>query len=268
MFAVAVTLAIVLITVPAGAGLISHYTFDSDDSGTTADSVGSAFATLGPKVGIDTGVSKVGGGSLVMTRWGAGDVGYGGDGAVTSNSFAWTDDARTLTFWWQCKSGTIDNVNGNETFVSFGDNAGAGTRFDVKQYNSSNTLRVEVEGAGANSNPPIQDGQWHFIAVIVPNNATLADVQWYIDGSATNWNTSTSTQDIATGTGPLAFNDSINATTEQRGANGYLDDFQLYDEVLTQDDLAYLYANPGSVVPEPATLVLLFVGSLGLIRRK
>ncbi len=106
-------LVLVVVSGTMYADLIAHYTFDSDTGGTTADSVGSAYATLGPKVGIvdttDNAPVKVGGGALVMTRWGGGDVGYGLDGAVTSNDFSWASDARTITFWWKCKTGTIDN---------------------------------------------------------------------------------------------------------------------------------------------------------------
>jgi len=49
--------------------------------------------------------------------------------------------------------------------------------------------------------------------------------------------------------------------------DGLLDDVQIYDEVLTADQIASLHANPGSTaeVPEPSTLVMLAAGLFGLL---
>jgi hypothetical protein len=145
--------------------------------------------------------------------------------------------------------------------------AGSGTRFDIKEQGATNTeLRVEVQGTGHNTNPGIDDGAWHFIAVVVPDSATFADVSWYVDGSTTDLNTSTNTLDIATGTGPLAFSDSIlTAGTNDRVPNGFLDDVQVYDVAPNQTDISFLYNNPGSVIiPEPSTFALIALGLLPL----
>ena len=67
-------------------------------------------------------------------------------------------------------------------------------------------------------------------------------------------NTSTNALAIATGTGPLAFGDSIVSTVTDPGAtndrvpNGFLDDVQLYDRVLTDEEIRFLFSNPGEVV--------------------
>jgi hypothetical protein len=259
----------------AHAALIAHYTFDSVfDTNKTADSVGSAFATLGDRVVVNTTVSnRIGGGALEMLGGGV-TVGPS-DGAITSNSFSWTSDARTLTFWWRADSPNTNTSDG--AFVSFGDNSANGTRFEIKeQQGVTNTgpLRVEVQGAGLGTNPTnFDDGNWHFVAVTVPNAATFADIAWYAGvrgGSLSgDLNTITSALAIATGTGPLAFGDSILATgTNDRVPNGYIDDFQLYDEVLTSQQISFLYNNPGSVIPEPSAALLGGLGFLALLRRR
>ncbi|MFK7910541.1 MAG: LamG-like jellyroll fold domain-containing protein [Akkermansiaceae bacterium] len=251
---------------PANAALLAHYTFDVDNSGSTPDSVGSNSATLGNRVEINTTITgRIGSGALEML--GSGSTSGPGDGATTSNSFSWTNDARTVTFWWRADSPNVD-VEG--TFVSFGDESANGTRFDIKEQAASSTeLRVEVQGTGQNTNPGIDDGNWHFIAVTVPNDATFADISWYVDGSSTDLNTSTNTLAIATGTGAITFGDSIlTAGGNDRVPNGFLDDFQLYDEVLDQSQISFLFNNPGTAVPEPSSTALLGLGGLALILRR
>lgn len=238
---------------------IAHYTFDVDDGGTTPDTVGSAFATLGSRVQINASVpEQIGGGALEML--GGGDTQGPGNGAVTSNSFSWADDARTVTFWWRADSPNVNTTDG--AFVSFGTEPGGGARFDIKEQHTAtiNTpLRVEVQGAGLGTNPTnFDDGNWHFVAVTVPNNATFADISWFVGvrgGTLSgDLNTSPNTLAIATGASPLAFGDSIVSTvtsptaTNDRVPNGYLDDFQLYDRILTPEEILFLYNNPGSVI--------------------
>jgi hypothetical protein len=243
----------------AVAAPIAHYTFDVDNSGSTPDSTGPNFATLGTKVRINTTVAgKIGSGALEML--GGGNTQGPGNGAVTSNSFAWADDARTVTFWWRADSPNVNTTDG--TFVSFGTEPSNGTRFDIKEQHAlavQTTLRVEVQGAGQGTNPTnFDDGNWHFVAVTVPNDATFADISMFagVRGGTLSGdlNTSTNTLAIATGTGPIAFGDSIISTltnpavNNDRVPNGYLDDVQIYDEVLTQQEILFLYQNPGSVI--------------------
>ncbi|MCH7228114.1 LamG-like jellyroll fold domain-containing protein [Haloferula sp. A504] len=258
------------------AALIAHYSFDVDNTGTTPDSVGSAFATLGGGVSINETEFKAGGGALEMTN-SLGSNAVSVDGAVTNNTFTWTTStARTLTFWWKAKTPVENVLQG--TYVSFGDTTANGTRFDIKESHApaaptQGNLRVEVQGAGQTTDPTDFDsGAWHFVAVTVPDNATFADISWFVNGSATDLNTSTSTLDIATATSPLVFGDSIITpdapNSDNRTPNGYLDEFQLYDEVLSESEILFLYNNPGSVIPEPSAALVCFLGALLLLRRR
>lgn len=270
-----------LCSISVDAALISHYTFDVDNAGSTPDSVGSGnSAALGGQVNINTGVAgKIGSGALEMTNVGTGKT-PATNGAVTSNNFSWTTDARTISFWWQAKTGGPNDSRTNAgAMVSFGDTSGNGTRFDIKEQMNGTagegTLRVEVQGTGLNTNPTnFSDGNWHFVAATVPNGAEFQDISWYVDGSSTDLNTSTNALDIATATGPLVFGDSIivdpngAVTIDDRTPNGYMDDFQLYDEVLSEAQILSLYNNPGSVVPEPSAAALLALSGLALLRRR
>ena len=231
----------------AQAALVAHYQFDVDNSGTTPDAVTDNCATLGLGVSIDTtaNLAKFGAGALNMTYYSPSLAG-GADGAVTSNTFTWTDDARTMTFWWKAKQPPDDTTHG--AYVSMGTNPDAGARFDIKEQ-SATDLRIEVQGGGVNTSADIDsDGEWHFIAVTVPDSAQFKDIGIFVDGDTTNLNGSTSTTAIVTGASPLVFGDSIYQdgvpSNNDRTPNGYLDEFRLYDEVLSEGDILSLYNNP------------------------
>ena len=247
----------------AQAALIAHYQFDVDNSGTTPDAVTDNCATLGLGVSIDTtaNLAKFGAGALNMTYYSPSLAG-GADGAVTSNTFTWTDDARTMTFWWKAKQPPDDTTHG--AYVSMGTNPDAGARFDIKEQ-SATDLRVEVEGDAVDTSADIDNGEWHFVAVTVPDSAQFKDIGIFVDGNPTDLNTSTSTTAVVTGASPLVFGDSIYQdgvpSNIDRTPNGYLDEFRLYDEVLTPEQIAGL-------VPEPATMSLLLAGGVAVLLRR
>ena len=234
--------------------LIAHYTFDSATDGVTPDSASANHATLGSNVAINASVAgAIGTGVLDVRNSGSGFA-PGGDGAVTSNNFSWANQARTITFWWNAKLPVADIDAGS--YVSFGTNAGSGTLFEINEGAPGTTsdLRVAVGTTTlttASSDPAdFDDGNWQFVAVTVPEQARLRDIAWYLNGSNTNLNTRISTLAIATGTGPLVIGDSIKGVSgTDLSPNGYIDDFQLYDGVLSQEQIAFLYNNPGAVAP-------------------
>ncbi len=49
---------------------------------------------------------------------------------------------------------------------------------------------------------------------------------------------------------------------------GLIDEVQYYTNALSADEIAYLYANPGAAVPEPATLIVLALGGAAFLRRR
>jgi hypothetical protein len=238
-------------TAPAS-DLLAHYRFDIDESGTTPDSAGSAFANLGSRVNIDStfGVPLAGAGALSMN--GGGTNPGASQGAVSSNTFAWVETQRTITFWWKTKLILNEfeelvpaNVD-QGTYFTCGTNAGSGTRFDAKEAVDT-TLRIELQGitGAGSSNPAIDDGEWHFIAIVVPEDATFADIQWFVDGDPTDLNPSDSAAAVITGLGPIAFGDSIiNVGNLNRVPNGYLDEAQVYRRALDQSELGFSITIP------------------------
>jgi len=120
----------------------------------------------------------------------------------------------------------------------------------------------------AGDDPNQYNGQWNHWAFV--KDTTLDDsspansrVKIYLNGSL--WRASSDYYDIGDGSQSLAGIENIYIGAEKQYwyfYDGMLDDFRIYDEALGQDDVSAL------MVPEPATLCLLGLGGLLLIRRR
>jgi hypothetical protein len=241
--------------------LLAHYTFDTSNGTTTPDSApgSSASATLNSlAINTSPGIPKAGTGALEMSGTAT--------GAVTSNTFSWSaSDVRSIAFWWRAKAPNTDTIQG--TYISMG---GSGTvnygRFDLRENGVPNTstLRLETQGASISPNPAIDDGAWHFITVIVPNEtSTLGDVRAYVDGDTGTdlFAGNTSATSINTITSALVFGGSV---LGGRVPHGYLDDFQMYGGVLTPEQIQFLYQNPGLTLAGLANSYSNWIGSFNL----
>ncbi len=96
-------------------------------------------------------------------------------------------------------------------------------------------LRLEVEGGNTQGSTPINDGEWHHIA-IVQDGPTLSNIKFYIDGQLN--------QQQATGT--AAINTGFNETTPLRISRGlqnryfesFIDEFRMWDVAVDQQTIA------------------------------
>jgi hypothetical protein len=235
----------------ANAGLIAHYTFDSDGSATVGTD-----ATLGEGASIDNTNFVAGGGSLLLDPNAIVTDTSGADGAVGGDSFDWSgSDVRTVTFFVRASSTQVDALG---TMISLGSGTGGGNRFDIRLDNGN--LRLEVQAGGSTTGSALADDTWHHVAIVVPGaTSTVNDVQYYIDGALVG--TFSNAQNIDTGVGPLRIGDSYQDTG--RDFTGNIDDVRLYDTALTANEIAALAA-----IPEPGSLALLGLGGLAMLRRR
>lgn len=133
------------------------------------------------------------------------------------------------------------------------------------QYNYDDTI---------NSSATVNDGLWHH--VVVSRNQATGEKDIYIDGVLDTSDTDTTNllndpQLLTIG----AIADASNpdpTSPDSSGYNGYqglLDDIQIYDTVLTPDEVTFLYNNPGATLgsttntpyPVDATLQFYFIRS-------
>lgn len=246
--------AVVLATaVGSQAGLLAHYTFDTDGTASAG-----ADATLGTAASIDPTDFQAGGGSLLLSG-APGTETAGDDGAVGGDTFSWGSDIRSVAFFVKATAG--DKGDANSTMISLGSGTGAGHRFDVRL--TGDNLRLEVQAGGTTTATPIADGTWHHLAVVVPSDgATVATTTYYLDGNLIGAFGGSGTA-LATGDGPLRMGDSYQDPS--RDLKGRLDDVRLYDHALSAGEVAALAA-----IPEPASLALLGLSAvaLTLLRRR
>ena len=261
----------------ASAALIAHYTFDDiDTSGKTAlDVAGSNDAAptgANGGTGITTGQAGVIGQAFSF----AGNDGAPGAGglpavesllAVPAGVVPFGAAERTFAVW-------INQTGNNNRNKVFGYGAGnidgngnTGESFDVgleaggvrnRNFNGNITY-----GSGLNL---LNDG-WHHLAVRVNPGATnFGDVDYFLDGvllapqngSDPDLNDTLAIPDSPFGIGGTSVVGGINNS----GFQGLLDDFRIYDNALTNSEIAALAVVPA--IPEPTTAILALMCSVGL----
>ncbi|NUB91114.1 hypothetical protein HT576_08780 [Haloterrigena sp. SYSU A121-1] len=129
------------------------------------------------------------------------------------------------------------NQQSNDKFFSYGSDSGTATNFDwtvegdcVKwRYSNGNTDFACNE---------VATGEWFHWAVVVPSDAsTVDDATVYINGTAYTTSDSTS---ISTDASDLYIGVRHKGSSTG-GFRGYIDDFQFYDQELTQDQIQAHY---------------------------
>ena len=105
--------------------------------------------------------------------------------------------AKTISAW--IKTGTTSDAVFFGYSPTNGGTAGADLRLIV---NAAGQLRFEANsGNFALSSATVNDNAWHFVALVIPPNATTADVSLYLDGSLSAPGTAGGAATINTATG-------------------------------------------------------------------
>ncbi len=220
------------------ATLISHYEFESNWD----NSVAGSFPGILTGTGNTSVVSNDSERGLVADLTGANSwvyVGY--DTAL--NSIA-TNQQFTIATWVKSTAGlTWQQIFGRRT------------EWGIRMVEGK--VQLFTAGGTLGGTTAINDGQWHHIAASYDGTTGLAAV--YVDGvqEATSTITTTLVSSLRAAIGGR----SSAYSTADFIYTGYVDDLRVYDNALSSTEIA-------QIVPEPATICILGLGALGLIRRK
>ena len=262
----------------ANGGLIAHYKFDEAAGATTAVNDVTANGGNGA-IGANVGAGVAGkiGNAVKLnndaTQAGIVDMGNASDifSKITASG------KLTIAYWLK----SSDVANNRSVAVFLGNNA------DNNDYIDSGIL------GGTQANPPapngsaygrnrvntdatanigdlfgtlINDGEFHHLALTIDLASTTGS--FYVNGNLID------TEISATKFAAFPILNNFEVGRLGRSApvdpiDGTVDDLQIYDTALSARAINSLYANPGSVIPEPSAIVSMAIGvALVALRRR
>lgn len=158
--------------------------------------------------------------------------------------------SRTVSFW--VNTNATQAAGTRPTIVSWGaSNGGAtGTRFDINlNHTNGYKLRAEFNSSGVNFTTParsdLRGTGWVHCAITMPANATVSQIQAYIDGMLATPSlepTTSGTVAINTGNANDVAIGRIADSTTARGFGGLIDDVRIFPDALDATRIAALAA--------------------------
>ena len=240
----------------ANANLIGHWKFDEGAGTTAADSSANGY-DADQTVAAGSWITGKAGGAYNLPRFSL-------DATESDVLNLAGTDAVTLSVWVTARTGTSW-----EGIAGFEGTGGTGDIYSLKMEPTNtdlivwtvNNTQVKSTDTLANYAAATGDGWVHLVGVFDQGDSTL-----YVNGSPVN--TGTAASPIVDKTPPGTFNIGRYFNTTNYQFTGAIDDVQVYNGALSADDVAFLFNNPGSMIPEPATFALLLLGSLLCRRRR
>ncbi len=222
-----------LLAVPASAAVVSHWTFDSDYTDSTGTNDGTLVDTVttGNAV-IDTTTKKFGAGSFAM--------GDNQDRTSISETVLTNDaDGYAVSLW-------LKQTASNDSGIAIGQGGPTNLMWknNARYFFKANDQQVLIDLTG--------DTEWHHMVFV--NNAGSGSTL-YVDNVA-----QTDVLDQA-----FTF-DRLGAGYTMWGLVGNLDEVWIFDSALSGAEVSSLYNS--NVVPEPATMSLLALGGIAMLKRK
>ncbi|HVU28166.1 MAG TPA: LamG domain-containing protein [Verrucomicrobiae bacterium] len=241
-------------------GLVAHYDFDEDDV------VASDVSGNGNNIIVAGNIDYYDGDNPVISNdkiSGAGSVSFDGYGFLTPSTNLLSTIAGTfsLSLWVKTTddSGYQGDVAWDGACIVSADSPNDLENGDIIPVALTggqvafNTGSPENGDDTINSDTLVNDGQWHHIVVM--RNQQTGEKDIYIDGELDTYDYDTTSlltdpQLLTIGCKADASNSDPDSPSDT-GSNGYtglVDDIQIYNRVLSQDEVTFLYNNPGSAL--------------------
>jgi len=232
--------------------LVAHWDLEEGSGTQTTAAVGApqANGTLHGADWVTTDLAPVPEGTTAALRFDAAADDYVGTGfpGVTGTA------ARTVAAWIKADPAQPENA----TFISWG-SAGNTNRYSFRLNGTSQgtpyALRLEIQSTYAIAQTPLNDGQWHHVAVVHEAGATIGQVRFYVEGvPETGFSGQGTDAVIDTGTDSNVVLGSSFHSIGSYGFNGMLDDVRIYDYALSAEEIEDLYLGTiaRAVRPVPA----------------
>ncbi len=255
-FAVAITFPTV-----THADLLAQYHFDEIAGPTAFDSAGSFNGTLSP-LGATFLPGGISGNAISLTQALGGFVNMGTSfPAFTSGDFSivmWVNTTTTAGDTLALSRHKAGMNNGY--FFNINPTGGGGLANKASFYVS------EFVSQSPTSTTSVNDGLWHQLVGVYTAGGMHSI---YVDGAPLE--AATSSQTVTDLGAPFL----IGGVREVAGTNnpesrytGLVDEVQVYNQVLTDANVTFLYQNPSLAVPEPGALSLLGLGLFGWVARR
>ena len=236
--------------------IVNRYSFTDGDT-TAVDSISGMDGTL-------EGTATIAGNQLVLDG--------GGTALLPSDVLDPALESVTIEAWFQ-----ISAVSGWQRVFDFGDtegNNGGNTMYYVPTSGGDGTTDSRLS-IGTNGFPSWQTGEDHVtapvIAVDTPTHiacvydGTASETRIYQDGVLMG---ATATTMPLSGVARVHAYVGASSYPGDPSLTGSADEFRIWNAAFTEADaLASYTGGPGVVIPEPATIALLGLGGLALLRR-
>ena len=249
-----------------GHNLVAHYTWDAtnaDGTASGADSSGNGYnmnfgGSYGAQGGENSTTTAMAGPRAIQFHDGDGNsAGYVGWNPTPAGLLAALAGSFSVSCWVK----TTQNYGYDSELAYYGagivsaDNSGlANDVVPVALTGSKIGFNTggSTEDITLNSMASINDGNYHH--VVVTRNQQTGQKIIYIDGLFDSFSSGTTNllsdpQKLTIGSLANAADPNANDFNYSNGYDGYLDDLQIYSGVLSSNEVAQLFANPGSTAP-------------------